>query len=233
MRHLKSIVVALLSCFVLSGCILESDKWYDYGNGKINLKNINFIKPVIQATLSLSDGPLKEIGVQFTEPLTEENATKYKSFLTKENTISSDFYAIQIHTYVMFDAFKLDLFDSDMLIKRPEKYSVNDFMLKKIKDQGVPENAIERLKTNSKDQIFDRDGFIKFLGTNDINLDNYWVKEVLINTGLGEKGYKFIEKYGINSKDKDSEHLASENDLTMFKSKIDYSIKSYKNIPAN
>lgn len=229
---LISYTAFILLSLLLSGCIFDSEKWYDYGNGKINLKNINFIKPVLQSTLTLADDDLDEIGKDYSEPLTEESVSKYKKMLGKEKNIpNSDFYAIKIHTYVMFDAFKLDLFDSDLYVKRPSQYTINDFLIKKAKEQGVPDGVFEKLKIDSKGQTFDRNGFIKFLGENGLNLENFWVKNNAINMGLGERGYKFVTRFGTDAKV--SEKVASEASISEFNDRLEKSLKSYKNIPAN
>ena len=39
---LISYTAFILLSLLLSGCIFDSEKWYDYGNGKINLKNMVF-----------------------------------------------------------------------------------------------------------------------------------------------------------------------------------------------
>jgi len=231
-NKLISYTVFILLSLSLSGCIFDSDKWYDYGNGKINLKNINFIKPVLQSTLTLAEDNLEEIGKDYSEPLTEESVSKYKKMLGKEKNIpNSDFYAIKIHTSVMFDAFRLDLFESDFYVKRPTQYTINDFLIKKAKEQGVPDGVFEKLKMDSKGQTFDRNGFIKFLGDNGLNLDNYWVKNSAINMGLGERGYKFVSRFGSDAKE--SEKVASEVSISELNDRLEKSLKSYKNIPAN
>jgi len=229
---LISYAVFFLLCLSVTGCIFDSDKWYDYGNGKINLKNINFIKPVLQSTLTLADDDLEEIGKDFSEPLTEETVSKYKTMLGKDKNIpNSDFYAIKIHAYVMFDAFRLDLFDSDLYVKRPSQYTINDFLIKKAKEQGVPDGVFEKLKMDANGKSFDRKGFIKFLDDNGLNLENYWVKNSAINMGLGERGYKFVSRFGTEAKD--SEKVASDFSISELNDRLDKSLKSYKNIPAN
>lgn len=230
-RLFKCIAYAVASAFLLSGCILNSEKWYDYGNGKINLRNINFLKPVLEATLTLEQDPIDEIGGQFSEALTDSNVEKYKGFLSKEKIEKSSFYAVKVQTYIMFDAFRLDLYKSPTYIKRPNSYSVNEFLLKKMKDQGVPQNLFDNVKANGKDKVFDRNGFSNFLEANNFNIENYWVKTVAVNAGLGEKGFKFVEKFGIEDRNGESE--LTESDLSQIRGQLDYSIKSYKNIPAN
>ena len=171
-----------------------------------------------------------EMFAQFNEPLSDANVKKYRDILTTKDILASDYYAIQVETYVMFDSFKLKIYESDFYIKLPELYRVNAYMIQQMRANKVPNESIEKLQNESKklnSKGVDRTAFIKLLKDSNFNMDSTWVQNTLIDLGLGEKGLLFVEKYKNSVK-----RSASEADVERLREKLTESLKRYKEIPA-
>ena len=228
--NIIKLIIALTCTLMFSGCFAQSGQWYDYGDGKINLSKVDHIRPLIRSTLTLPDDPTDEMFAQFNESLNEINVKKYRNILTTKDILASDFYAIQVETYVMFDSFKLKIYESDLYIKLPELYRVNAHMIKQMRANNVPNESIEKLQNESKklnSAGVDRTAFIKLLKDSSFNMDSAWVQNTLIDLGLGEKGLLFVDKYKNSVKRK-----ASEADVDRLREKLSESLKRYKEIPA-
>lgn len=228
--NIIKLIIALTCTLMFSGCFAQSGQWYDYGDGKINLSKVDHIRPLIRSTLTLPDDSTGEMFAQFNESLNDINVKKYRNILTTKDILASDYYAIQVETYVMFDSFKLKIYESDFYIKLPELYRVNAHMIQQMRANNVPNESIEKLQTESKklnSTGVDRTAFIKLLKDSSFNMDSAWVQNTLIDLGLGEKGLMFINKYKNSVK-----RSASETDIDKLREKLTESLKRYKEIPA-
>ena len=237
-----------LTILCVGGCAPNPSTWYDYGNGKINLSQINFIKPMIKATLTLPEDPISEIGKNFSEALSDETVQKYKGLLQSDKIIKSDFYSIKLRTIVMFDTFELELYQSKEFIKMPTKYTLNEYMLNELKKQSLDAILIERMEKASKGKTYTRDEFKIFLKEHNFDLEHEWVKNTGIELGLGEKGRAFIAVLGIKDvekafkdlekalkgeyKEEKAKTIATAEDIVAINNKLDESLKKYKAIPA-
>lgn len=225
------LIVAILPTILLGlvGCGGETGaKWYDYGNGKVNLNQISHIKPSYDYHLTLATDSLDDINENYNEAITEESAERIIENLNLEEINKQPFYRIRLKATVHFDMFELTLYESEDFIKRPSTYQVNDFLLAKLRDNGLDQaslNAISALKG----QVFaTKEAFLEALATTEVlNMDNYWVANQLPIFGLGEAGAKFFAETQNVKADK----LLDAKTLEALKKNIKTSLKSYQDIP--
>lgn len=230
MKFVRASLLAgvFLSTVGLIGCGKQA-AWYDFGNGKINIDSVSVIRPVMEYTLTMSDDAIKDVGRDYSEPITDESVEKFISLLSKEQIEKQEYYRVKFNAYVMFDTFKLGLFESADYIKHPSNYSVNDYLISQAKKQGANENVIAAISTLNGKSFPTAEAFknaLAEIGT--LNMDNPWVANVLPTLGVGEAGAKFAEQV----KDVEADNLLGEDALSKLHSDIKSSLKSYKDIPA-
>jgi hypothetical protein len=124
--------------------------------------------------------------------------------------------------------FELTLYESEDYIKRPSNYQVNDFLLGKLRDNGLDQASINSIAA-LKGQVFaTKEAFLEALATTEVlNMDNYWVSSQLTIFGLGEAGAKFFAETQNVKADK----LLDAKALESLKKNIKSSLKSYQDIP--
>lgn len=212
----------------LAGCSKPGD-WYDYGNGKVNLANVSMIRPRIDYELTLATDPVKDVGKDYSEPLTKDAVERLVGILTQETLAKQDFYRVRFNIYVMFDTFQLELFKSEDYVKRPSKYEVNDHLLAELRGKNADEGLLGAL-AGLKGKVYgSREDFVKALAaTNQLNMQNWWVQNELPELGLGEAGVKFAAQVKAVEEDK----LLDEAQLKVLRTGIQDALEAYQDIPA-
>lgn len=221
-------VLILAAIFILAGCG-DQASWYDFGNGKINLSQVSIIRPVMDYEFTLSTDEPKDVGRDYSEPMTEDSVNKVLSLLNKEEMEKHDFYRIKFSIYVMFDTFRLGLFESEDYVKKPSKYQINDYLLSELKSNGADKTVMEAV-TSLNGKVFSSEEEFKsaLAATDALNMGNWWVASVLPKLGLGESGAKFVEQV----KDSNAELILDEKSISTLRDSIESALDSYDSIPA-
>jgi len=167
----------------------KSTKFYEYEKGKINLLRISKINPRVEYYATLSQDNTIDINRKYATSLNNNEIKNIKTFLATAK--DSEFYNIEIKTYIMFDKQRVNIYKSSRYIKLPSSYKVNDYMLDIFKVYGIDEFQYAEL-AKLKDKIFeDRDNFIDtVVRTAKLNRTE-WVVQNIPVLGLGEKAAKF------------------------------------------
>lgn len=230
-RTMSKLVLIPALILGIAGCGNESGaKWYDYGNGKVNLNQVSHIKPNYSYQLTLASDALEDINRNYSEPMTETATDNILSLLTLEEITKQPFYRIQVKSTVHFDMFELTLFQSEEYIKRPSQYQVNDYLLKKVADIGADKPSIDAIAALKGKTYSSQEAFIEALATtNALNMDNYWVANELPVFGLGEAGAQFYKA----TQDVKKDNLLDEAKLNDLRKGIKDALKNYQDIPTS
>lgn len=98
-----------------------ANRFFDYGNGAINLDNVTHITPEISAIITLAsdnqDAFLKEYSSNATKQVIEEN---YLGWLDVSVNDSEPYYYYEFDGKVLFDLFTLQIFDTFRFLKLPQ-----------------------------------------------------------------------------------------------------------------
>ena len=215
-----------VSLLFIAGCNRTND-WYDYGNGRINLSQVHHIKPSIDSTLTFSDTSLENVGTEHSDAITQQSISAINGYLTKDYIARQNFYKVKIDSYIMFDGFKLVLFESKTYFKKPSVYSINDFLISEFSKAGLNSENVAKL-TQQKGKLFnDRKSFEAALSALGVNTESDWMKNKGIYLGFGENGIKFLQQNGIDKNDVPLDDSA----LAELSKELDYSLTSYAEIP--
>ncbi len=230
MKRILFVLTLPAILFGLSGCGNDAgSRWYDYGNGKVNLNQVSHIKPTFDYYLTLASDSLEDINKNYSESITEESSDRLIESLNLEEISKQPFYRVRLKASVHFDLFELTLYESEDYIKRPSTYQVNDYLLGKLRENGLDSSSMGTISA-LKGQVFStKEAFLEALaGTEVLNMDNYWVSNQLPIYGLGEAGSKFFNETQNVKADK----LLDANSLEALKKGIKESLKNYQDIPA-
>ncbi len=183
------VVIVGFAAFHLNEINQKSTKFYEYEKGKINLLQISKIIPRVEYYATLSQDNKIDINTKYSTSLNRNEIINIETFLATAK--ESEFYNIEITTYIMFDDQRVNIYKSPRYIKLPSSYRVNDYMLDILKMYGVDEFQYSAL-AKLKDKIFeDRDKFLTtVVSVAKLNRSDWVINNVPI-LGLGEKAAKF------------------------------------------
>lgn len=196
----KLFYIILSSAFLLVGCENKSG-WYDYGNGVVNLDNVNHISAKIVGVSTFDTGPQENFHKEFVNPLSPSDIEIITSWIAPNSLDGYHFYKWHYEAYIMFDAFKLTLYESKKYLKKPKIYQVTDYFLGELKAKGgtpAMVNALGKLKGKS---FNDKKLFSDAVITQAKLERNNFTENVLPKLGLGEKASVFVNGLGDNEKE--------------------------------
>jgi len=121
------LLVAVCLSVLAAGCGKQV-KWYDFGNGKINLENVSVIRPRMTCVLDLSTTKIDDLGGGYPVPMTDERMQKILATLTYEEISRQESYRIKFTTYIMLDDFQLTLYESEEYVKHLDGGESNNLL---------------------------------------------------------------------------------------------------------
>ena len=202
----------------------KSTKFYEYEKGKINLLQVSKINPRVEYYATLSQDENLDINRKYSTTLNLDEISNIETFLA--TTKDSEFYNIEINTYMMFDNQRVNIYKSPRYVQLPSHYQVNDYMLSVLKVYGIDEFQYEGLM-KLKEKIFEgREKFIdSVISVAKLNRSEWVLKNIPI-LGLGEKSAEFLTELDSDVK----ERFLSDSEIKIISEKLHGSYSSYMDI---
>jgi|GEM_PF-5399836 len=231
---LQEIIYKVLVLFMLSllsiGLFKLIDKrenktnFYEYKNSKINLLQVKRIVPRVSYYATLAEDNTEDINRKFSTVFNKKEIDNIKEFLTLAK--NSEFYNIEIVTYMMFDDQEIELYKSERYFKYAGQYSVNNYLLETLDNYGIDEFQYKNLSALKGTVYTDKEKFI-----NDVVMyakikKGSWTDENIPKLGLGKNGIKFMD--GISQGIKEN-HLQDE-DISNIISNLEKAFNIYEEI---
>ena len=191
--------------------LLSIDKkvknFYTYKNIKINLNQVKSLRLRVDYIITYKEDDSKDIFHKYSTALNEQEIKNINTFL--EEAKKSEYYSVEITTYMLFDTQKIELFHSPRYLKLPNKYSVNTNLLRELQSYGIDDFQYQNL-LKLKDKIYtDRVKFYEDVISFAKLKDSSWAKKYIINLGVDANTALFM----AHIESKDSENLMSEDAL--------------------
>lgn len=212
----------------LSGCMPEErSDWYDYGNGRLNLRLVTSIRPVLEYELTLATDTLADLGKSYSVPLTEEAVDVFlKRF--DDRVLGQGFYRVRVCAYVMFDDFRLELLPQEAFLKRPHAYSINPYLLKQLQSIDGDQRLVASLSSLNGKSYSSLDEFFQAIAaTGSLNMNDWWVRQRMPLYGLGEVGAAFEGLLSSSTK----ERLLGQAEIGGIRSGLQNALARYREIP--
>ena len=168
----------------------NESKFYEYKNMKINLAQVKVIRVRVDYIITYKEDENVNIFRKYSTSLNADEIGKIKGFLELAKT--SEFYNIEIETYMLFDKQKIELYHSPRFLKHAATYSVNENLLSQLSAYGLDSFQYDNL-VKIKDVVYDDAN--KFFGDviSYAKLKNSnWAKEHIPKLGLGSNANKFM-----------------------------------------
>lgn len=222
---LLSILIALVvGLFCLNGISVKLSNFYEYENKKINLAGVEHIQPRIDYVATLSQDKSEEMHHKYSTQFTPQEIVKIEDILnlTKE----SDFYDIQINTYMMFDNEKINLFQSKRFVKLPAQYKVNPYMLSTLKTYGIDDYQYQNLLKLTEQVFNNKDEFVNTVIERGKLRKSDWLITNIAILGVGQKEGNFIKNIDNNT----SQTLLSDDEIEDIVSSLKNSYENYLGI---
>jgi hypothetical protein len=166
----------------------------------------------------------KDIFSKYTTSLDENEIQNIHTFL--ENVSQSDYYNVEIVSYMLFDEKRLELFHSPRYLKLPSSYKVNKELLSTLQEYGVDDFQYKNL-LKIEDKIYtDRTSFYKDVISFAKLKESQWLRNNIIRLGVDSKTAEFLENVDF----KESEKLIGEKEIKESMSHLLDAYKSYEAI---
>jgi hypothetical protein len=194
---LSILVTLVLGLFCIKGINAKLSNFYEYENKKINLSSVKNIQVRVDYIASLSQDKSEDIHRKYSTHFTMQEVEKIEKIL--ELSKESDFYDIQISTYMMFDNEKINLFQSKRYIKLPTHFKVNPFLLSTLKTYGIDDYQYQNL-SKLQEQVFNnKDEFVNTIIERAKLRRSDWLVANLELLGAGEKESEFLKNMESNA----------------------------------
>ncbi len=218
------LVILIIGVNKLINIDKTESKFYEYNNMKINLAQVKVIRPRLDYIITYKEDANIDIFRKYSTSLNTKEIENIKGFLELAST--SEFYNIEIVTYMMFDKQKVELYHSPRYIKHPETYSVNEDLLSQLSAYGLDGLQYNNLM-KLKDIVYDDvnkflDDVVSYAKLKKSN----WSKENIPKLGLGSNANKFMK----NIDTKIAEKSISEDDIKKILEQMKESHEAYMDI---
>lgn len=130
----------------------NESKFYEYNNMKINLAQVKVVRARVDYIITYKEDDNIDIFRKYSTSLNAQELENIKGFLTLAK--KSEFYNIEIETYMLFDKQKIALYRSPHFLKHATTYSVNADLLSQLSAYGLDSFQYENL-TKIKDVVYD------------------------------------------------------------------------------
>jgi hypothetical protein len=220
----KIIKIILILTVSMIGTACDNSKWYDFGNGRVNLNNVKLVLPEIEV-YTITDKKLFDENKKNIFPLNRHYIQELKKS-SPENIKNLEFYLINFRAYIRFDEFNLELYKSEEFVKKPGYY-VTDRLLNAIREQGASSEVINSLKKNNGIK-YNKNEFLNMLEENSLDADHPWVKNDAVKLALPPALDGFLDQ--IELLEDKSENIRPPDKMNEVFKKIEDSIETYNSI---
>lgn len=186
----KLSIIVILFLFITIITEKKESQFFEYKNTKINLNQVKKITPKVDYIITYKEDNSTDIFRKYSTLLNEKEIKNIEAAL--KMAIKSDFYNVEVLSYMMLDSEKVILSHSSQYLKKATHYSVNDNLLQELRKYGLDDYQYKNL-SQLKDKVYD-DSQTFF---NDVL--NYaklrkmrWVEENIPQLGLQPNGAKFM-----------------------------------------
>ena len=206
------LVILIVGVTKLINIDKNESKFYEYNNMKINLAQVKVIQARVDYIITYKEDDNIDIFRKYSTPLNTKEIENIKGFLSLAN--KSEFYNVEIETYMLFDKKRVELYQSPRFLKHASTYSVNENLLSKLSSYGLDGMQYNNL-AKIKDVVYDDvnkffDDVISYAKMKNSN----WSQEHIPKLGLGSNANKFMRKIDMSVEEKS---LADEDINTVIK----------------
>lgn len=190
------LIVLTVGVVKISNMGKSESNYYEYNNMKINLAQIETIKPRVDYIITYKEDANIDIFRKYSTSLNIQEIENIRGFLKLAQ--KSEFYNVQIVAYMMLDTHKVELYRSQHYLKYPATYSVNDDLLSRLSGYGLDDFQYKNL-LKLKDIVYkDVNKFFDDVVSYAKLKKSNWAKENIPELGRGANANKFMQN--IDSK---------------------------------
>ena len=194
------LVILIVGVAKLVSIDKNESKFYEYNNVKINLAQVKEIRARVDYIITYKEDDNIDIFRKYSTHLNAAEIESIKGFLTLAKT--SEFYNVEIETYMLFDKTKIGLYHSPRFLKHATTYSVNENLLSKLSAYGLDGFQYNNL-TKIKDVVYDDvnkffDDVVSYAKLKKSN----WSQQNIPKLGLGSNANKFMSKVDMKITEK-------------------------------
>ena len=218
------LVILIVGVTKLVNIEKHESKFYEYNNMKINLAQVKVIRARVDYIITYKEDDNIDIFRKYSTSLNAQEIENIKGFLTLSQ--KSEFYNVEVETYMLFDKQKVALYHSPRFLKHATTYSVNENLLSKLSAYGLDSFQYKNLE-KIKNVVYDDvnkffDDVISYAKLKKSN----WSQENIPKLGLGSNANKFMQNVDMSIPQKSM----SDEDIKAIISKMQESYKVYAGI---
>ena len=202
----------------------KSTNFYSYENVKINLKQVKSMNLRVDYIITYKEDDTKDIFHKYSTSLDENEIKNIHKFL--EEASESEYYNIEMVSYMLFDQQKVELFHSTRYLKLPSNYSVNENLLARLESYGLDDFQYKNLLKLKGKVYTDRAKFYEDVISFAKLKDSQWAKDNIVSLGVDANTAKFLSYL----KPEDSENLIIDKEIEKSISELTQAYESYEAI---
>lgn len=178
----------------------NESNFYEYKNMKINLEQVKMVEAKVDYIITYKEDDNIDIFRKYSTPLNSNEIANIEGFLSLAKT--SEFYNVEIVTYMLFDKQKIELYHSPRFLKHATTYTVNENLLSQLSVYGLDEFQYKNL-TKIKNVVYDDANkfFNDVLAYAKLKNSN-WSQEHIPKLGLSANANKFMSSVDMKVEQK-------------------------------
>ena len=165
-------------------------RFYEYDGKKINLTQVKLIEPRVDYIISYDDASDLDTFYRHSEQINEKEIATLEKILQKAQ--QSDFYEIRFLVYLLFDDTKIVLYKSPLFFKTVHRYSVNENMLRVLKNYGIDAFQYKGIASLQGNIYTDKEKFVDDVVRLGKLKKSAWSQKNIPLLGMGEKAAAFM-----------------------------------------
>lgn len=194
------LVILIVGVTKLINIDRNESKFYEYKNMKINLAQVKEVRARVDYIITYKEDDNIDIFRKYSTNLNATEIENIKGFLSLAN--KSEFYSVELETYMLFDRQKIELYRSPRFLKHATTYSVNENLLSQLSAYGLDGFQYNNL-TKIKDVVYDDvnkffDDVVSYAKLKKSN----WSQENIPKLGLGSNANKFMSNVDMKISEK-------------------------------
>ena len=194
LTKVSTLIIAALMLFGVY-TLMKIDKkatnFYEVDNKKINIKQVKEIVPKVDYIITYKEDKNVDIFRKYSTSLNPKEIQNIKQFL--ELAMASEFYNVEVASYMKFDKRTVELFHSEHYLKKVTNYSVNDELLSTLNSYGIDDFQYKNLEKLKNKVYEDRDTFLNEVTSYAKLRKDAWIERTITTIGLGDNGIKFMK----------------------------------------
>ncbi len=187
----KLSVLVILFVLITTTAEKKDRFFFEYKNTKINLNQVKKIVPKVDYIITYKEDNSTDVFRKHSTLLNEKEIKNIEAAL--KMAIKSDFYNVEVLSYMMLDNEKVVLSHSSQYLKKATHYSVNDNLLQELRKYGLDDYQYKNL-LQLKDKVYeDSQTFFNDVISYAKLRKMRWVEENIPQLGLQPNGAKFMQ----------------------------------------